>query len=337
MTFGLTYWRTPAVKPSFPAKIMKATLAAEIRQHNAYRARLDKIHRDEREKKENPSLVEETLDLPPWIEVPLTPLVPSSPGSEMDLTDLLHTIGHDEQENPFLVEEAIHPAAMLPNPVSSPESPFSIMDYMDQLDTNSHHEEENRSLVAVPIPMPESPVSIVHDLQNMSSLHKMFATIPPATITKIVGHEFKPMDLATLNPRRCWDKFDGGCSLRDYPSLQSLLVPVCLYFSVLQAGVSAMSGDSEATRVVGESGLRYIAHLVELEELYQWPAVVQYHMQFHNKRRQDMVHDDYSHWAVGDRELINRLLVGRQRGRHGGKQLGVPSSSGSAKSCPKKP
>ncbi|KAJ7659494.1 hypothetical protein B0H14DRAFT_2313986, partial [Mycena olivaceomarginata] len=77
----------------------------------------------------------------------------------------------------------------------------------------------------------------------------------------------------------------------DYPSLHSLLVPVSVYFAVFQAGVSATS------------------------ELFEWPAVVQYHMQFHNKRRHDMVFDDYSPWMVADRELINKLLVGPGRQR----------------------
>ncbi|KAJ7785696.1 hypothetical protein B0H16DRAFT_1294204 [Mycena metata] len=163
----------------------------------------------------------------------------------------------------------------------------------------------------------------------------MFATVPPATVSQIMRHDFDPMDLVKLNPRRCWDAFEKGGALRDYPSLHSLLVPLCLYFSVLQAACAA-SGHAEATRIVGEAGLRYTAHLVELEEAFQWSAVVQYHMQFHNKRRQDMAIGDFSQWAFGDRELMNRLLVGRQRGRRGGRQLSLISSAASAKSCPKR-
>ncbi|KAJ7732764.1 hypothetical protein B0H14DRAFT_2409196 [Mycena olivaceomarginata] len=132
----------------------------------------------------------------------------------------------------------------------------------------------------------------------MQSLHTVFPTILPATITKIVEHEFKPIDLARLNPRRRWDQFASGCSLDDYPSLHSLLVPV-----------------SVTSLIIGHSGLQYMAHLIELEELFEWPAVVQYHMQFHNKRRHDMVFDDYSPWIVADRELINKLLVGPGRQR----------------------
>ncbi|KAF8213731.1 hypothetical protein K438DRAFT_1957083 [Mycena galopus ATCC 62051] len=153
------------------------------------------------------------------------------------------------------------------------------------------------SLVAAtsnPDPVLESPVSAVHSLEDVESLHEMFPTISPATIVKIVEHEFKPINLARLNPRRCWDKFESGCSLRDtHPA--------------------TAWGDVETTRIIGESGLRYVAHLIELEELYQWPAVVEYHMQFHNKRRQDMVLDEYSPWMVADRELINKLLIGRQK------------------------
>ncbi|KAJ7139512.1 hypothetical protein C8R44DRAFT_535710, partial [Mycena epipterygia] len=137
-----------------------------------------------------------------------------------------------------------------------------------------------------------------------------FPTIQqPNLILEIVRHEFKPMDLARLNPRRCWDQFEGGCSLKDYPSLQSLLLPLTMYFRVLQAWVSA-SGDAQATRVVGECALRYTAHLLDLVEQHPWPTVMQYHMQFHQKRRVDMDRGDYSQWGVGDRGLINRLLDG---------------------------
>jgi hypothetical protein len=298
MAFGF-YWMTPAVNPGFPAKMIKSSLATQEQQLNDYRKRLDSIHREEKERTRKPPPVEENVTVP---QIP--PPVPERRVSVM---------GFEWPLNPFLREE---------NRLSVEENPAPVAEIYPP--------------VVVPADsVPETPVSIMHGLHDISTLHKMFATIPPAMITKIVGHEFKPMDLARLNPRRCWDKFVGGCSLRDYPSLQSLLVPICLYFSVLQAGVSVTSGDVDATRIVGESGLRYTAHLIELEELYQWPAVVQYHMQFHNKRRLEMVHDDYSQWAVGDRDLINRLLVGRQRGRRGGKQLGVPSSGTSARSCPR--
>ncbi|KAJ7151598.1 hypothetical protein C8R46DRAFT_913989 [Mycena filopes] len=156
------------------------------------------------------------------------------------------------------------------------------------------------------------------------------AVFLPTTISNIMRHTFAPMDLVTLNPRRKGEKFVKAGTLRDYPTLHSLLVPLATYFSVLQAACAAM-GNEQATRLIGEGGLRYTAHLVELEEAFQWPAVVQYHMQLHEKRRHDMMNGDYSQWAFGDKELKNRLLVGRDRGQRGGMQ-----SSASAKSCPKK-
>jgi hypothetical protein len=144
---------------------------------------------------------------------------------------------------------------------------------------------------------------------DMTWMTKMFPTIrQPALILKIVRNEFEPIQLARLSPRRCWDDFVGGCSSGDYPTLQSLLTPLSMYFRVLQAWVAA-SGDAEATRVVGESALRYTVHLLEFAETYPWPAVVQYHLQFHERRQRDMKRGDYSQWAVGDSELIHRVLV----------------------------
>jgi hypothetical protein len=236
-------------------------------------------------------------------------------------------------------DETLNEEGLLPVEVSSsplPERPLSIVDFIEWL---AREEEETLSSVATTPSPPASPVSEVHSVQVMQSLHTVFPTILPATITKIVEHEFKPIDLARLNPRRRWDQVASGCSLDDYPSLHSLLVPVSVYFAVLQAGVSATSGDAETTRIIGHGGLQYMAHLIELEELFEWPAVVQYHMQFHNKRRHDMVFDDYSPWMVADRELINKLLVGpgRQRVWRGpdGKLL-ERDSDGYVKSCQRK-
>ncbi|KAJ7451162.1 hypothetical protein FB451DRAFT_1284888 [Mycena latifolia] len=149
--------------------------------------------------------------------------------------------------------------------------------------------------------------------QEMSWMSKLFPTIQqPDMILQIVRNEFAAVDLARLNPRRSWDKFEEGCSWRDYPTLQALLMPLSVYFRVLQAWV-AVSRDAEATRIVGEAALRYTMHVLELHEKYQWPFVVQYHLQFHEMRRLDMNRGDYSKWAVGDRELKNRLLMGRER------------------------
>ncbi|KAJ6501465.1 hypothetical protein C8R47DRAFT_1107367 [Mycena vitilis] len=251
--------------------------------------------------------------------------------------DQIHRNEKFKKEHPELFDqygERILELGVLPGHVCSPWFPPSGSDMLRADD------EESTQEVLVPPSrwhtIPDSPVSIVHGLDGLSELHEMFVSIPPATITKIVGHEFKPMDLATLNPKRCWDKFERGCSLRDYPSLQSLLVPLCMYFSILVAGVSATSWDLEMTSIVGQCGLKYTSHLVELAELYHWPAVVQYHLHFHSKRRQEMIRDEYSQWMVEDTELVKQHLDGQMRRLRSGKRWGVSSSGGSAKSCPKR-
>ncbi|KAJ7239019.1 hypothetical protein B0H12DRAFT_1136595 [Mycena haematopus] len=355
--FSYFYSRPPNEIPTFPPGLMKTWLAAQEQQICAYMKCAEQIHQDEKCKKENALLGEddvvvaeqrlsvdrdsaskdsdsvwEELDLAddignqsPVRESPFADPVPEGPV----YMEWLNEIHSEERLN----EDHLIPVELPPSP--RPETPLSVVDFLEWLEREEKMDKENLSRVAATPnrgSVPTSPVSAVHSIQNMHSLHDMFPDIPLATITKIVEHEFKPMDLARLNPTHCGDNFEGGCSLRDYPSLHSLIVPICLYFSVLQAGVSAISGDVEVTRTIGESGLRYVAHLIELEELYQWPAVVQYHMQFHNKRRHDMVFDDYSSWRVADKELINELLVGRLHGS--GKQLG--RGNGSAKSFPEK-
>ncbi|KAF7340148.1 hypothetical protein MVEN_01933300 [Mycena venus] len=308
--FAYLFPRTPNPPPSakefrFPPQMMKSLLAAQEREIDAYRRRLDKIHRDEKYRKENPSASAVEQD-------PFTVTVEVPPDSARDperryWERLNRIILRDDKgnlppvaappnpkpapENPGFVgfgacrdwlndgerSEDSYPTVTSAPPSPLPDSPLTVEHFMEWLHCEEEQSTDNLSLVATPPnpdPVPASPVSEVHSIQDMEWLHRMFPDISPTTITKIVEHEFKPMDLAKLNPRRWGETFEDGCSLRDYPSLHSLLVPICLYFSVLQAGISAASGDAEMTRIVGEGGLRYAAHLVELEGLYQWPAVV---------------------------------------------------------------
>ncbi|KAJ6519260.1 hypothetical protein C8R45DRAFT_950769 [Mycena sanguinolenta] len=332
--------RTPDTTPRVPPQLMNKFLAVQEDQINVYRKRLGQIHQAEKRNKERVLRGEDPDDEEQRLSVDRGS-VSEGPDSVWELLDVFAgDIGNisispppssansdSVPESPVFKEwlnevyseetlndDDLHPVELPPSP--RPETPLTVESFMDWLRREEEMEKENSSLVVAALnrdSVPESPVSAVHSIQNNQSMHNLFPNISPATLTKIVEHELKPMDLARLNPRRRWDKFKDGCSLSDYPSLHSLLVPICVYFSVLQAGVSVTSGDVEATRIIGDSGLRYVAHLIELEELYQWPAVVQYHMQFHHKRRQDMVFDDYSRWRVADIELINRLLVGRLR------------------------
>ncbi|KAJ7654206.1 hypothetical protein B0H17DRAFT_846133, partial [Mycena rosella] len=133
------------------------------------------------------------------------------------------------------------------------------------------------------------------------SLYALFPTIEAGMLLEIAKHELKPVGLFKLDSRFC-DKFElerteesKTCAgtTRDYPSLHSLLIPLTTYFQVLQA-FAALSGDTTSMHIIRNSTGWYTAHLLELHQHYEWPAVAQYHMQLHLIHRHEMADSDYS-------------------------------------------
>ncbi|KAK7064748.1 hypothetical protein R3P38DRAFT_2757369 [Favolaschia claudopus] len=302
--------RPPVTQPSpFPRAIIQTLLAEQDVQINAYRRRLDQIHQAEKRRKENPN-----EDIATQVEEAENPFRDAQ--AVVDLEQVWSEYEREQRER-----ERATPS---PSPSSSSESSESLLsvdDFLEWLRDDEDGKGKQKPLGSLDLerplpPIPPSPVSDVHSIHDNEELHRLFPDLPPVLITKIVEHEFKPMDLAKLNPRRREEKWENGCSFADYPSMYSLLAPISSYFCVLQAGMAIKSESAEATRVVGQSGMRYIAHLIELDVAFQWGAVVQYHMQFHNDRRQEMVYSDYSKWAVPDAKLIKKVLEGRERTGH---------------------
>jgi len=96
------------------------------------------------------------------------------------------------------------------------------------------------------------------------------------------------------------------------PSLHSLVTPLNVYFDVLLS-FAASAGDAAITRLMGHGALAYSNLLLDLNQKYEWAAVVQYHMDFHMDRIQEMCHGDYSGWAQLDSQLVSQHLVSRVR------------------------
>ena len=152
------------------------------------------------------------------------------------------------------------------------------------------------------------------------SLHTQFPEIEAGTLLEIVRHDFKPNDLFKLalrardkaDPDRpeSLKKFSGPYAA--YPSLHSLLTPLTTYFSILQS-FAASSGDATAASLVGIGGQRYIAHILDLHQRYEWLAVVEYHIHFHLRRRCEMAEGDYNGWLRADPDLLNSYVYDRRR------------------------
>ncbi len=60
---------------------------------------------------------------------------------------------------------------------------------------------------------------------------------------------------------------------RDYPSFNSLFIPLNTYFNVL-AGFASTGGDANALYHLSSSTTAYLARLAQFSQDYQWGAVV---------------------------------------------------------------
>ncbi|GLB35400.1 hypothetical protein LshimejAT787_0209650 [Lyophyllum shimeji] len=188
----------------------------------------------------------------------------------------------------------------------------------------------------IPPAPPTFPAFISTDTSPAGkSLPSLFPAIETSVLLDIARHEFRPIDLCKLDSRfrnkADVERLDSAApcvgAFKEYPSLHSLLVPLTTYFAILQA-FSASAGDAHATFLIGNSAARYTAHLLELHQHYEWTAVLQYHMQFHLHRRQEMLSGSYAGWAQPDQLLMSQYLFGRMRAAGGASS----SRSGSGKS-----
>lgn len=156
--------------------------------------------------------------------------------------------------------------------------------------------------------------------QAGKSIPNLFPTIETSTLLEIARHDFRPIDLCKLDSRfrnkadveRMESAAPRAGALKEYQSLHSLLIPLQRYFRVLQA-FAMSANDAQATFVIGNAAGEYMAHIMELHQNYDWNAVIQYHMQFHLYRRQEMRDGSYAGWALPDSLLIAQYLTGHAR------------------------
>ncbi|KAJ7585843.1 hypothetical protein C8J56DRAFT_725049, partial [Mycena floridula] len=145
-----------------------------------------------------------------------------------------------------------------------------------------------------------------------------FPFVDSGLVLDITCHDFRPMDLAKLDSKLCSkaDHSVGGVdallshstSAKDYPSLHSIVLSVNVYFSILVAYAST-SGKAEIMCLMSMGALAYISQLTELHQEYEWSAVLQYHMDYHQLCRREMIQGDYSHWGSRDLDLMAHHLI----------------------------
>lgn len=139
-------------------------------------------------------------------------------------------------------------------------------------------------------------------------------------------------DLFKLDPK-CRDKdrgyldFSNGTlqfrtdpSVKDYPTLLSLHVPLAMYFRVLIVHSAATGKTVEVALAM----VSYLSSLVKLSYEFEWPAVLAYHMAFFSRRRWEMQTGVYSGWQKVDAELYAEHLISHRKAK-------APAASSSGK------
>lgn len=168
---------------------------------------------------------------------------------------------------------------------------------------------------------------------SIDSLCDLFPEIEDGVLRLVATHQLPAGDLYKLDdrytnrPARSALELDGNTlkikgdvGTKDYPTYSYVHQPLSTYFIILLRSV-----PDKYVKIVGTATVRYLAQLQKLNDEYEWPAVLRYHMAFFQRRRREMLRGDYGHWGVRDGELFDEHLAGHRR-----QKASAPTPSGTA-------
>ncbi|KAL0056620.1 hypothetical protein AAF712_016775, partial [Marasmius tenuissimus] len=158
------------------------------------------------------------------------------------------------------------------------------------------------------------------------TLLSAFPEIEAATITTIIQHEFRACDLYKLDSRyrdksekqvlslegKTLELTTNDSAYKDYKTLNSIVVPLETYFSILISHVCHATTNLGLAPVAVDF-FKYTAHIVKIAAEFDWNAVVRYHMAFFNKRRREMQAGYYNGWGKQDSDLLHEHIYGAGR------------------------
>ncbi|KAJ6550617.1 hypothetical protein DFH09DRAFT_925855 [Mycena vulgaris] len=141
------------------------------------------------------------------------------------------------------------------------------------------------------------------------SLRSLFPDIEPACITAVITHDLKASDLYKLDARvkdaepshslSATGTFEMNVSRhKAYKNWNSVAFPLHNYFAILTAHLPARSPSAVYF-------YRYLTHIATLVTEYEWPAVLEYHTLFFNRRRGGMLLGSYEGWGASDIGLLS--------------------------------
>ncbi|PBK93499.1 hypothetical protein ARMGADRAFT_872169, partial [Armillaria gallica] len=150
------------------------------------------------------------------------------------------------------------------------------------------------------------------------SLFSLFPKVEAATITSIIQHDLRTLDiykLDTWHHNKAEQKTlelngtklelsNDDAVLKEYKTLNSIINPLFTYFSILIMHAQA-SGKSALLAI---QVLHYNAHLSRIASEYEWHAMVAYHMAFFTKCCREMINGEYGSWGRIDLELHSEHL-----------------------------
>ncbi|KAI0660961.1 hypothetical protein C8Q70DRAFT_973812 [Cubamyces menziesii] len=175
--------------------------------------------------------------------------------------------------------------------------------------------------------------------QDAQPIASLFPHVDPDVIASVVRHELPGAEIYKLDSRRILESTwnivemamdDSTVSLHaapfaieTYPTLDSLLVPLNAYFSILC--VEGLSKGQSA--VLPCHFFRYSSHLVKIAAQYDWKAVLSYHLATFARRCKEMRKGDYAGWGRVDMDLMEEFLVPNQKKRPYGSVFSTHSAS----------
>jgi len=134
--------------------------------------------------------------------------------------------------------------------------------------------------------------------EALSVLRATFVKIEEKLIESIITHQLLARDLYKLQPQYTSKEDLREASLYKNPG--AVLHPLHVYFAIL----SEYLNYSAITLVF----FRYLNHLRDLINVYEWPTVLEYHQAYFDHRVFDMhTWGDYGSWGLPDCKLMNQL------------------------------
>ncbi|KAF9035455.1 hypothetical protein BJ165DRAFT_1311763, partial [Panaeolus papilionaceus] len=162
------------------------------------------------------------------------------------------------------------------------------------------------------------------------SFSEFFPHVSDATLLEVLRHELTPQHLykldataAELSLERADDFVLGdnaggivfkkkATSIKDYPTITSVVAPLLVYFEILQYH-ALVSKDPVAQHELARASSQYCSYLMELNRVYTWSSVLNYHCHFFTRRRREMQRGIYTGWWNVDTGLKDRFVSGHIR------------------------